>query len=84
MDIQEEVKSIVKQNFEGSQLFPEVDSTSHRLSGFLIWEGFAGLSQTDRQKKLWSVLRQRLGTHAAQVSTVFTYTPSEYETLSAA
>ncbi|MEN6358387.1 MAG: hypothetical protein ABFD83_15040 [Armatimonadota bacterium] len=84
MDNKDEVKTAVEHDFEGSMFIADTDTVSGKISGFLVWDGFAGLSQTDRQKRLWDVLRKSLGAKAVQVSTIFTYTSGEYETLSAA
>ena len=84
MEIKERVREIIEESFTGCQLELDIDSWSRKVSGFLIWSGFEGLDQMDRQDKLWDVLKKRLGDEAARVSTIFTHTPNEYEAMMAA
>ena len=55
-----------------------------RISGFVVWAGFAGLDQVDRQNQIRTVLREKLGTDAQQVGVLLTYTPDELHAMNAA
>jgi len=51
-----------------------------RVGGFLIWNGFEGLEQIDRQRKVSAVLKQKLSVAERQhVSALLTMTPDEME-----
>jgi len=84
MEIQDRVKEVIEESFPGCQLELEIDSTSGKVNGFLIWSGFNGMSQTERQSQLWEVLSKQLDAEAAMISTIFTHTPNEFEAMMAA
>ena len=84
MEIQEKVRKIIEESFPGCQLEIDLDSSSQRVTGFLIWSGFEDIDQMDRQNKLWDVLKKRLGDEATRILAIFTHTPNEYEAMMAA
>jgi hypothetical protein len=55
-----------------------------RIGGVLVWGGFEGLDQIDRQRELWAVLRRDLTPEEqAQISLLMTVTPREFELITA-
>jgi len=83
MEIVKRVEEIISEVFPGSEIYLDVDRHSMKVSGVLVWEGFGAADQVDRQTRLWNALRDRLGTDSTRISTIFTYTPSEYRMLKA-
>jgi len=83
MEIVEKVKNVVESAFPNGEADIDYSKRSGKVSGYLIWDGFDSLEQLDRQKKLWEVLRNRLGRDATRVSFIFTYTPREYRAMTA-
>ena len=50
-----------------------------KVGGFLIWEGFSGLEQIERQRKVWEVLRERLNQEdQRRITAILTATPAEW------
>lgn len=79
----EEVRRVVEEalrdNFPGAEIRWEDDSEHSRAGGTLLWEGFQGVPQLERQRRVGAVLRQRLGERKQDVGVIFTLTPSELE-----
>ncbi len=51
----------------------------HKVGGFLIWDGFSGLEQIERQNRVWNVLKQRLNQEdQRRITAVLTFTPAEW------
>jgi hypothetical protein len=51
---------------------------SDRITGLLVWDGFADLDPADRQSMLWRNLRQGLAeADLREVGLLFTVTPDE-------
>lgn len=84
MDLAERVKILLGERFPGATA--NVDSTpySEKLSGYLIWSGFDGEEQIERQNQVISWLRQRLGAEAKLISVILTYSTNEYHMMSLA
>lgn len=60
----------------------ELVPQAEKLSGYVVWSGFYGKPQRDRQHKLWEVLRGRLTLEEqAYLRAILTLTPAEYDTL---
>ncbi len=83
MKMEQKVIDILQTAFPGIKV--EIDVLpGGRISGRVVWEGFAELDQVDRQNIIWDELRQKLGPEARQVGILLTYTPYELEAMSAA
>ena len=53
-----------------------------RMAGTLLWAGFEGLSQIDRQNRLWDALREHFDAAELQsISFLITFTPDEVEAI---
>lgn len=50
---------------------------SGRLSGIVVWEGFAPYGQVERQQRLRETLQRALGDAAQKVGVLLTFTPEE-------
>lgn len=49
-----------------------------RVSGFLIWEGFAGSEHIERQRMVWNLIRKELPQEEqVKIVAVLTLTPEE-------
>ncbi len=55
-----------------------------RVTGHVVWEGFAGMDHFDRQDKLRTVLPEELSDDARKVGIMLTYTPTEMRAMDAA
>lgn len=55
----EKLRQVLRTEFAGSQdeLEPRA---SRKVGGFLVWDGFSGLEQIERQHRVWNVLKSRL------------------------
>ena len=76
-----DLRRLLLERFEGARVDDLGRSTpeSH-IGGTLVWDQFAGQSQLDRQRKLWSVLRDALsGDQLAEIGLIVTLTPYEAE-----
>jgi hypothetical protein len=76
------VKSILETAFQGIKVLTEVFPDG-RISGSVIWAGFDGLDEVDRQTIVRNELRDKLGADAQQVGVLLTYTPDELEAMNA-
>ena len=73
----QKLKSLFTQHFSASDLEVE-PAGNNRVGGFLIWEGFSGLEQIERQRKVWKFLRQELRPEEQfMISAILTLTPEE-------
>jgi acid stress-induced BolA-like protein IbaG/YrbA len=51
---------------------------TRRVGGLLIWQGFSGWQQIERQRQVWQVLRANLpADEQLQVASILTLTPDE-------
>jgi stress-induced morphogen len=51
-----------------------------KVGGFLIWPGFEGYDQVERQRTVWEILRERLSPdEQRRVTAILTITPLEQE-----
>lgn len=69
---------VLREAFPGATVRLDKVSSSDKVSGFLVWNGFGGVDQIDRQSRLWQILRARLSAEEQmKISAVLTLTPSE-------
>lgn len=81
MDFAEHITQLLQQQYPGAQVDVGFAYGAERLSGYIVWGGFDGLEQIDRQRLLATYLRASLGPDAQQVSTILTYTPHEFQVM---
>ena len=69
--------SLLGEKFPGAKVELEKASGT-KFGGFLIWDGFEGKEQIDRQTELWDVLRDELPRdQQLRISALLTITPDE-------
>lgn len=73
----QKLKDLIARHFPDSEL--EVELTgSDRIAAYLVWAGFADYEQIQRQRQVWSVLRQALSREEQlMISVILTLTPEE-------
>jgi hypothetical protein len=77
MDL-ETLTKILAAAFPGSTSELEAVPGTERIGGFLIWNGFDGMDQLNRQRKLSTALRERLNpAQLLGITTILTMTPDE-------
>jgi hypothetical protein len=76
-DLLQKLNALLRSHFQDCEL--EVEYVGEgRVSGFLIWEGFAEYDHIDRQRKVWGVIRQNLSPEEqSRIVAVLTMTPEE-------
>jgi stress-induced morphogen len=76
-DFLQVVTDLLQRHFPASQL--EVERASgDRVGGFLMWEGFTGVEQIERQRAVWKVLRDNLtASDQLRIAAILTLTPEE-------
>ena len=82
--MEHEIEAVLHSHFPDMEAEIELEPTTDRYNGYVVWGGFQGLTFIDRQRQVFGVLRQAFGERAMLISMIFTYTPSEYELLQAA
>jgi acid stress-induced BolA-like protein IbaG/YrbA len=77
----ERLRNLLQTEFAGSQ--DELESRpARKVGGFLIWDGFSGHEQIQRQQRVWNVLRQRLNPDDQQrITAILTVTPTEWSAM---
>jgi hypothetical protein len=78
LTLAKKLRHLLLKKFRGAKLELRRSGEDRRLEGFLIWQGFDGLDQIDRQEKLWTVLNEVLTPEERrQLLIVFTMIPEE-------
>ena len=54
------------------------------MSGQIVWRGFEGREQIERQRDVYNVLRDELAEQEQGISIILAYTPHEVEAMQAA
>ncbi len=79
------VAAVINDHLPGAEVDLEFIPESEKLSGHVISGEFLGLSQRERQRILWDVLRARLTLpEQGALSAILTFTPAEMHALAAA
>lgn len=79
----QQVTEILGQAFKGIDTDLQ-ELPGGRVSGRIVWDGFAELDPTDRQRLVREVLENKLGSQVQQVGVLLTYTPDELSAMQAA
>lgn len=77
--LKRELEELMRERFPGSKIRWYEDSELSRPAGTLLWSGFDGVPQLERQRQVSAVLRDRLGERRHEVGIIFTLTPLEHE-----
>lgn len=76
--VMEKVSEALRRNFPNSTTELEVSPEFEKVTGFLIWNGFEGEEQIDRQRRVSRALHAQLDpAELGKLSAIFTVTPSE-------
>ena len=74
----DKVEHLLERAFRGATTELEVVRPGGKIGGFLIWSGFGGIEQIDRQRELARVLHEKLrADDLSRVTTILTMTPEE-------
>jgi len=76
----QKVAEVLQREFPGST--PELEQARplQKVGGYLIWSGFEGVEQIDRQRQLTGAIKRNLPAHEQLlVTTILTMTPQESE-----
>jgi hypothetical protein len=77
-DLRAKLRRILAQAFPNARVQLDHSKASDKYSGMMLWDGFDGQDQVDRQTRLWEVLRARLSPEEQQrVTAILTLTPAE-------
>ena len=79
----EKLRNILETEFDNINIDVE-EMPNGRFSGSVVWAGFAGMDDIDRQNKIRNVLKRDLGPEVQLVGVLLTYTPDELTAMSAA
>jgi len=80
--MREQVENFLRERFPGMEVdLGPVEHGSPRISGVLIWNGFANMDVAEQQACVWDALRERFGVETVNISTLLTFTPDEAEAL---
>ena len=72
------LKRVLKTEFAGASTDIDITVPGHKVGGYLIWKGFTGLEQIDRQEKLWNFINEKLTPDERKsISILMTLTPVE-------
>lgn len=78
-ELAEEIRALIEANLKGAQVDVEPVS-EYRVGGTVLWDGFDGQRQSDRQRVLWGLLRTHLNAQQQMgLGTLVTFTPQEIE-----
>ncbi len=79
-----ELKEFLELALPGSIVSLERSPVSERVSGSIVWSGFADLEMPERQKLLREKIIQHFGSAATAAGILLTYTPHELDVMAAA
>ena len=74
----DKLQELLGNRFPGCEVNLEWGNSNCKVGGEIIWSGFDGMDQIDRQILLWSVVREALTEEEqAALTLVITFTPAE-------
>lgn len=71
-----QVQAVIRAAYPDAQVEFETVPGGH-LGGTVISESFTDLSQSDRNRALWSILRNAFAEDSTRLTTFLTFTPDE-------
>jgi hypothetical protein len=75
--LKKRVISLIRPHFPGCTIEWRKTSRGDRIGGDIVWSGFRGMDQLDRQEILWDALGKLKVDERRQVGMFFTFTPDE-------
>ena len=77
-DLRSKLRRVLAQSFPKARLQIDHSRSVDKYSGMILWDGFEGQDQVDRQSRLWEAIRARLSAEEQQrISAILTLTPTE-------
>jgi acid stress-induced BolA-like protein IbaG/YrbA len=74
--LRKKISKVLRQKFPDARV--SLDQPGERVSGMMVWKGFEGLEQLDRQDRVWKVLRAKLSRdEQLRIAAILTMTPLE-------
>jgi acid stress-induced BolA-like protein IbaG/YrbA len=75
--LRRKLRTLLEERFPGCAVELE-SANANRIGGSIVWPGFDGMAQIDRQNLLWSALREGLSEEDSRVLTlIITLSPAE-------
>lgn len=71
------LNTILQKEFPGSEPDLEYSKYSHKVGGFLLWKGFTGVEQIDRQRRLSAAIKKLPESDRKKLTMILTFTPAE-------
>ena len=83
--LEQRIEQVVERAFPGAEVRDlGAEEPGRRMTGVVVWEGFAEAPQIDRQNQLWRVLREQLPKQElTAVVAIMTFTPEEMAAIDA-
>jgi hypothetical protein len=80
-NLERKLEEIIQSGLKGATLELEWIPQSEKLSGLVVWDGFYGKTQRERQKELMMIVRNELTEEEQRsLSIILTLTPAEDKT----
>jgi hypothetical protein len=77
-DLIKKIDEVLRGNLAGATTELELLPPLSKVSGFILWDGFEGNDDMDRQNRVWDLLQTNLTPEERRrVSAIFTLTPHE-------
>ena len=74
----QKLTAVLSKNFPDASIKVEQAGSNKKLGGMVVWNGFDGIDQVDRQRELWSVLKKTLSPEEQlKISAILTMAPVE-------
>ena len=80
-ELKNNVETVIKANYQGANVSLDIVSMSDRVSGVVVWAGFAEQDQRERQQHLREILRQHFAQDIAKLGIILAFSPAEAEAL---
>jgi hypothetical protein len=72
------LSKLVGGQFPGAKVSLDQAKPAEKVGGMIVWDGFEGMEQVDRQNRLWKVLRANLSRdEQLMITAILTMSPSE-------
>ncbi|MCK4515194.1 MAG: hypothetical protein KAU31_08050 [Spirochaetaceae bacterium] len=77
-ELMNQLRTLLLAEFPDAEVVLEQASPTEKVGGFLIWSGFDGMEQIDRQQRLAAVIRSKLSrADQLRITAILTVTPDE-------
>ena len=77
-ELMNRLRNLLEAEFPEAKVELEQASPAEKVGGFLIWSGFDGMEQIERQQRLADVIRSKLSRDdQIRITAILTVTPDE-------